>query len=145
MRRARSATPRAKLSVSGTPAGVQQALDAFTTFSRSAGLPSDAEWRFLVAIDEILANSISHGGCDGAIDLQFSLTKDRVTVEIVDSADVFDPLAAPAPDVTAPIEDRRPGGLGIAIVRGLMDRVVYERRAGRNQLTLTWRVPPHAH
>lgn len=145
MRRARSATPRAKLSVSGTAAGVQQALDAFTAFSRSVTLPSDAEWRFLVAIDEILANIISHGRRDGAIDLQFSLAKDLLKVEIADSADVFNPLLAPAPDLTAPIEDRRPGGLGIAIVRGLMDRVVYERRGGRNRLALTWRVPPHAH
>jgi serine/threonine-protein kinase RsbW len=140
MRRSRSTPARATLSVPGTAAGVRQALDAFTEFSRSVALPADRQWRFLVAMDEVLSNVISHGRHDAAIHLGFSLTKHLMKVEIVDSAEGFNPLLTPAPDMTAPLEDRRPGGLGIAIVRGLMDRVVYERRAGRNRLALTSRI-----
>lgn len=140
MRRGGSTPARARLSVPGTPAGVLQALDAFTEFGRSVALPPDHEWRFLVAMDEVLSNVVSHGRHDAAIDLGFSLTKHMLTVEIADSAEAFNPLSAPAPDLTAPLEGRRPGGLGIAIVRGLMDRVVYERRAGRNRLVLTSRI-----
>lgn len=142
IRRNRSASPRAKLSVSSTPDGVRQALEAFSGFSRSLALSPDAERRFLVAIDEILANIVTHARHDGPIGLQFSLTTNVLTVEIVDRADIFNPLMTAPPDVAAPLEARTPGGLGIAIVRGLMDRVVYERRAGRNRLTLTWRVRP---
>ena len=142
IRRNRSASSRVKRSVSGTPDGVRQALEAFSGFSRSLALSPDAEWRFLVAMDEILANIVTHARHDGPIGLQFSLTKHVLKVEIVDKADIFNPLMTAAPDLTAPLEARTPGGLGIAIVRGLMDRVVYERRAGKNRLELTWRLRP---
>ena len=53
-----------------------------------------------------------------------------------DDAEPFNPLDAPLPDTAAPLEGRQVGGLGIALVRHLMDGVVYERTGGRNRLVL---------
>lgn len=142
MRRKRSPSPRARLSVEATSDGVRHALDAFSQFCGSLELSSDAEWRFLVALDEILANIVAHAQPEDPIGLRFSLTKRELKVEVVDTADRFNPLTTAAPDLAGSLESRSPGGLGIAIVRGLMDRVEYQRRAGKNRLGLVWRVRP---
>lgn len=54
-----------------------------------------------------------------------------------DDTPSFDPLKVEAPDVTAELADRPVGGLGLLLVRELMDSVQYEQREGRNRLTLT--------
>jgi len=48
----------------------------------------------------------------------------------------FNPLDAPIPDITLPIEERRVGGLGIHLVRQFMDTLAYERRGERNYLLM---------
>ena len=57
-------------------------------------------------------------------------------IEIIDCGIPFDPLTLPKPDVNAPIEDRKIGGLGIYMMRKLMDKVNYKREQGKNILTL---------
>jgi len=131
-----------RVSVPGTPAGVSRAADAFEQFSAAQGLPDQARWRFLVALDEILSNVVRHGaaGSAAAIDLTFRVDADTARVEVVDTAPPFNPLSMPAPDTTARLEDRRPGGLGITLVQSLMDDVQYEWRDERNHLILTRRL-----
>jgi serine/threonine-protein kinase RsbW len=129
------------LSVPGTLPGVLQAVQAFEQFGRTHALSEGAAWRFLVALDEILSNIVRHGlaGRRDAIDLMFSIDGDDVAVEIIDAADAFNPMLAPPPDTSSPLEDRQPGGLGIAIVRRLMDDTRYERRNDRNHFIMRWR------
>jgi serine/threonine-protein kinase RsbW len=118
---------------------VAAALDAFCA---AEGVPPSVAWRLRVALDEVLANVLSHGGTGGRLPtLEVSLRRDADRVEIVvtDDGPAFDPLASPAPDVTLPLEARQPGGLGIALVRALIDEVHYERRDG-NVLTLRARL-----
>ena len=57
------------------------------------------------------------------------------TVEQFDGC-VFNPLLAPRPDTTSALLDRQPGGLGLLLVRRLMDETLYERRNDRNHLLL---------
>ncbi|MDQ1680371.1 MAG: serine/threonine-protein kinase RsbW [Frankiaceae bacterium] len=127
------------LSVPGTLPGVRQAVEAFEQFGRTNELPHGAVWRFLLALDEILSNSIRHGGGRQAIELTFSIDEAIVAVEIVDAADAFNPLLAPAPDTGGGLDERQPGGLGIFLVRELMDDTRYERRDERNHFTMRWR------
>lgn len=132
------------LSVPGTLRGVRQAAEAFEQFGRTHALSQAAAWRFPLALDEILSNIVRHGlrGRRGTIDLTFSVDDEFVAVEIVDTADAFNPLLAPPPDTTSPLGQRQPGGLGIALVRELMDDLGYERRHERNHFVMRWR--PHA-
>jgi len=129
------------VSVPGTPAGLRSAADAAVAFSARYGVPDRVRHGVLTALDEVLSNIVRYGlqGHGGSIDVVMRRDDDRVVVEISDSAVAFNPLRAPAPDTTAPLDTRRVGGLGIALVRALTDEVRYERRSGRNHLTLTWR------
>ena len=54
----------------------------------------------------------------------------------------YDPLSAPPPDLSRPLAERAPGGLGLFIVRKTMDAVDYRRDGDRNVLTLTKRLTP---
>ena len=59
---------------------------------------------------------------------------------VSDDGPEFDPLAAAEPDTALGVEERPVGGLGIALVRRLMDAVEYERRGGRNRLLMRRRL-----
>jgi serine/threonine-protein kinase RsbW len=133
------------LSVPGTPAGIDEAIGAFDCFGRTHGVPSHVVWRCKLALDEILSNIARHGSAAGTplIQVAFALGGDGVCLEIVDDLQPFNPLRAPAPDTAGTLESRKPGGLGIALVRQLMDDVKYERRDERNHFCLTVRTDGH--
>ena len=59
-----------------------------------------------------------------------------MVAEIIDNGRAFDPTAAPAPDLSLPLEQRDPGGLGIHLMRRMIDRVEYRRAGGENRLRL---------
>lgn len=129
------------VTVPGTREGVQSGKRALDAFVDAHGLPASARWRFQVALDEVLANIISHGGASD-VDLLFGLDDDVLSLEVTDRGAAFDPLQAAPPDTGAGLDDRRPGGLGIMLVRTLMDAVRYERRGAHNHLTMIWRLRP---
>jgi len=125
------------VTVPGTPAGVQQALDAIEALARRRGLAEDLRRKVLTALDEVLSN-IARQGAPGLIVLTVTSAAPRLDIEVSDAGDPFDPLARPVPDTTAGLDERQPGGLGIMLVRRLADDVRYERLDGRNRLTMTW-------
>jgi len=116
---------------------VEQVADSLGAFCAEERLPHEAAWRLRVALDEIVANIVSYGKTGGlaALDVWFRRLGDVVEVTIEDDGPAFDPLARPAPDLGLPLEARTPGGLGIALVRALMDDVRYAR-TNRNVLTI---------
>jgi serine/threonine-protein kinase RsbW len=126
------------LTVPGTLTGVRLAIVAFEQFGRTHDLPRAVEWRILLALDEMLSNVARHGtpGDTAHVDLTFTLDAGVVTVEIEDSGPPFNPLDAPPPDTTSALDSRQPGGLGIALVRSLMDETMYERRENRNYFVM---------
>jgi serine/threonine-protein kinase RsbW len=131
------------LSVPGTSSGVREAILAFEQFGRAHQVSRETGWRVQLALDEILSNVVRHGAPAAlAIEMTFSLEAGRVSVEIVDATAAFNPLLAPPPDTVSPLESREPGGLGITLVRRLMDETLYERRNGRNHFIM--RCGPHA-
>jgi serine/threonine-protein kinase RsbW len=91
-----------------------------------------------VALDEVLSNVVRHGsaaGTVGPIAVELDVLGSRIEVVVTDDAPAFNPLEVQAPDASVSLEDRPLGGLGIALVKALMDEVTYERRDGRNRLT----------
>src|SRR5262245_60311929 len=114
--------------ISATEGGVNLAIEAFARFSEAGGVPPEVRRRCQLALDEVLSNVVRHGlaGRSGDIHLGFRRTADQVVVEIEDPAPAFNPLELERPDVTAPLEHRQAGGLGIALIKDLMDDVWYE-------------------
>jgi len=122
-------------------------LPALTRFLRefwsAAGLPAAEALCFELALEELFTNVVRHGAPGGpppAVELSLALAGPRLTMTLADDGPAFDPLALPQPDVGAALEDRPVGGLGVFLVRQMMDTVSYRRAGPRNELCLTKRV-----
>jgi serine/threonine-protein kinase RsbW len=91
------------------------------------------------AVDELACNTIVHGyrGRAGSIEVEVWREGSRLAVRLRDQAPPFDPATAPAPNLALPLEQRRPGGLGIAMSRQLTDAISHRVMPdGGNELTL---------
>jgi serine/threonine-protein kinase RsbW/sigma-B regulation protein RsbU (phosphoserine phosphatase) len=136
------------LSVPGTSQGVQQALDALAALTAAHGISKAVSWPVEVSLDEVMANVVGHAlegrGEAATVDLELRLDlgvePPLCEMMVVDDGPEFDPLSVPEPDRALGIEERPIGGLGMTLVRRLMDEVEYERRDGRNRLRLRRRL-----
>ncbi len=93
-----------------------------------------------LALEEAVANVILYAypeGTQGDVDITTTVADGVLTFIIADEGVPFDPTQKEEADVTLGLEERPIGGLGIFLVRQIMDTVGYERREGRNILTLT--------
>lgn len=128
-----------RMSVGADPGGVREVNAAFAGFAEAHGLPADVRRSLNVAIDELLANALSHGqtGRDPcSVTVEVELDQERVKVIVTDDGTPFDPFERDPPDTTLPVEERPIGGLGIHLVGQLMDQVSYQRRDGHNVVVL---------
>lgn len=123
--------------------------ERFTDFANAEleamGCPMKAQLQIDTAIDEILANvaSYAYGEGTGTVSLMIRMENDpkMAVIRFTDGGIPFNPLETNIPDTTAlPADDRPIGGLGIFLVRKLMDDVAYEHRDGKNILTLKKRI-----
>ncbi|HKA30429.1 MAG TPA: ATP-binding protein [Candidatus Binatia bacterium] len=96
-----------------------------------------------VALDEALSNVVRHGFADAEpheITVVLTLATDELQVAIEDDGHSFNPLTAPRADLDSPVEERRVGGVGVHLIRELMDHVHYERVNSRNRLVMVKRL-----
>ena len=68
--------------------------------------------------------------------VRLDIDADSVAAEVIDNGRPFDPTSAPPPDLSLPLEQRPPGGLGIHLMRELMDGLDYRRSGDSNILRL---------
>lgn len=108
-------------------------LDAIERWLGDHGVPMAQAASIMIAFDEILSNIVDHGR--GTIDVAIGITDTVMHATVSDDGPRFDPLARAAPDTDAGLDDRAIGGLGIHLVRTMMDDVAYHYRNGRNRLT----------
>jgi serine/threonine-protein kinase RsbW len=122
-----------------TAEGVARVTAAFDAFAEERKLSPLLIGSVQVVLDELLSNTVKAGypaGGPGTIEATFDVADGRLHVTLTDDGIEFDPLAREDPDLAAPIEERPIGGLGIYLVKQLMDDVAYERRDGWNRLRL---------
>ena len=113
--------------------------DGLERIGAKLGVPGKPLMQLQVALDEVASNVIKYGWPDGGNhELRVRITgqQDRIEVEIVDDGREFDPRLAP-PSEPQPAGRRQPGGLGIHLVKQLVDRLDYERVGGRNRTVMT--------
>lgn len=137
--------PDFQMSIGADRRDVATVTAAFAAFAERNGLPPAVRRDLLVALDELLANCVSHGlagRSDGEVRVEASVADDRLRVTLSDNGRPFDPLARPAPDTTLSVEERPIGGLGIHLVRQLMDTVRYQRIGDRNVIELVKHLTP---
>jgi anti-sigma regulatory factor (Ser/Thr protein kinase) len=117
----------------------------FADFADSHALPTAVRRSVNVALDELLTNTVNYGflkRSDGALSIEVDLQPDRLTLTLIDNGAPFDPWIRIAPDTTLSMESRRIGGLGIHLVKKMMDESRYEYRDGKNIVVLVKQVLP---
>lgn len=113
------------------------------SFAEAAQLSPTARNAFDLALVEWVTNVISYAYEDAGehwIVIRFLVGAGQARAEVEDDGREFNPLTRPPVDTNAPLEQRGIGGLGVHLVRQLMDSVAYRREADRNILTMTRRV-----
>jgi sigma-B regulation protein RsbU (phosphoserine phosphatase) len=95
-----------------------------------------------LAAEEIFTNCVRHNVDGiGEIEVRLRLEGNELAMSVTDfGAPPFDFEHAPAPDINQPLDARKPGGLGVHLVKTMMDRVEYEYDDGKSTITLFKRV-----
>lgn len=122
--------------------------DGLLGFCRDHAVNEDAAHDLLLAVEEAVSNTIKYGYDDRAphtIRVTAVVEENHVVAEIEDDGREFNPLNVPAPDLSLPVDQRPIGGLGIYLLRTVMDSVDYRRDGSRNVLTLAKRAEPQRH
>jgi anti-sigma regulatory factor (Ser/Thr protein kinase) len=102
-------------------------------------LPQKCLFEINLGLDELFTNIISYGFEDGIEhQIKFSLAKDKETlvVQVEDDGVPFNPLEAAGPEVSQDLDSIDIGGLGIHLVKKMMDEIDYQRVEGRNRVIL---------
>lgn len=112
---------------------IEQVSDAF-------GVAPDVVFQLNLALDEALANSVNYAyGADGNGEIVLEASKDdeNIVFRLIDSGSPFDPTGEGEDvDTTSSAEERPIGGLGIFLIKQMMDEVSYERNGDENILIM---------
>jgi anti-sigma regulatory factor (Ser/Thr protein kinase) len=136
-----SAARTAEIVIRNDMAELADLRDSLEQIGAELGVPGKPLMQLQVALDEIASNVIKYGWPDDGnhkLFVRITGRRGRIKIEIVDDGREFDPRDAPAPE-PPPAGRRRPGGLGIHMVKQLVDRLEYERVGGRNRTVMTKR------
>ncbi len=128
-------------------AALEKINAAAEEFGRAANWSDDLVFQVCLVLEEVAVNIVKHGygdaqssGSREAIEISLSSQPGNLKIEITDGGRSFNPLTeSPEPDLDAKLEDRPIGGLGVYLVRTMMDTMDYRRSDGKNHLTLTKR------
>jgi anti-sigma regulatory factor (Ser/Thr protein kinase) len=130
------------------PADLARVAD-LRRFVREAARAADASVMCLEdlvqAVDEAATNAIIHGyrGEEGWLEVGAAVDGEEFVVTLEDAAPDFDPTSCPEPDLTIPPMARRPGGMGVHLIRESTDRLDYRPRpGGGNILTMVRTLRP---
>jgi anti-sigma regulatory factor (Ser/Thr protein kinase) len=108
-------------------------------FGEAVGLSSKDLFQITLALDEIFTNIVTYGFKDAGqhtINFDLSLKNNLLEIRVEDDGSPFNPLSVAPPDLNCPLDQRKVGGLGVLLVRKMMDDIQYHRCCGRNILIL---------
>jgi serine/threonine-protein kinase RsbW len=114
-------------------------IEPLSDCAEAQGFGKEKIGRIELAVEEALVNVFRYAYPEspGDVEMVCRSEGERFAVEIIDSGIPFDATAMPVPDMTEGDQEREPGGLGIFLMKKMMDEVQYRREKDRNILTLT--------
>ena len=130
---------RVEITLKNDMAEIGRLAERVLAFGREHDLPEALVWELRLVLEEVVTNIISYGYDDQAghaIVVSLVNSEQDITLSVSDDARPFNLLEHPVPDLEIPLEDRPVGGLGIHMVRRIMDEVDYNRTAGRNRVVM---------
>jgi serine/threonine-protein kinase RsbW len=121
------------------PDDLSRVTEEAVRFIEARGAGDRAVYIVNLTIEEMGTNILKYGYDDTAIHeilLRLQLVPEALLLVLEDDGHEFNPVQAPEPDLNRPAEDRAPGGLGIHLIRKLVEQMDYMRCGGRNRLTV---------
>jgi len=128
-----------ELSVKNRVDEIARVNQSFNAFAERHNIPAAVRRKMNAVFEELLNNIVSYAYRDEGehtIDLRVELSSNRLAVTITDDGRPFNPFMSAVPNITVSLEEREPGGLGIHLVRNMMDEVSYRRRTNKNVVIL---------
>ncbi len=131
-------TARVDLKIAPSHEQLELIPAAVEEFAERDNWPPDLVFKLNLVLEELGVNIVNYSGATGDIEISLVSDSERVTVEIADDGRPFNPLEdLDSPDISAPLGERPIGGLGVHIVRTMMDEMRYSREDGKNKLAMT--------
>ena len=121
-------------------AEIESLTEAILSYYRDSGIAEAVCYDVWLALEEAISNTIKYGYEDQqghTIHVRAGMEQKGLFLEIEDDAKAFNPLEAPGPDFSLPVEEKPIGRLGIYLLRSVMNQVEYKRTASKNILRMT--------
>jgi serine/threonine-protein kinase RsbW len=130
--------PPFDIKVLATPEAISELTDKVLDFLREQQVDARAAHHVALAVEELVMNLGTHGNCrDQPARIKLVVEQALVKAEIADTGPPFDPRQIADPNISAPLEERPIGGLGLYLVRQLSRSFDYKRQKGRNVTTFS--------
>ncbi len=136
--------PTQRLTLANDPADLVKLTLAAQAFLDEQGVPADVGDTTQLALEEIVTNVIKYAYDDDAphrVEVSMAREDGVIVLCVEDDGRPFDPLQTPPPALDEPVEERSIGGLGIHLVRQLVDQLSYERVGDRNRVEMRIALP----
>ncbi len=117
------------LEIGADTAHLEAIGDIIRKTSRAAGFKENEVRALELAVDELVSNAIVHGykrNPEGRIALKISIIKNGIVIVLEEQGRVFDPLKIAEPNLNARLIERKIGGLGLYIMRKIVDVIYYQ-------------------
>jgi anti-sigma regulatory factor (Ser/Thr protein kinase) len=137
-------TPMATLTVPAQFASLTRGTAFVVAYATAAGFPPARVREIELAVEEVLSNICRYAYGDATGEVEIRCTQDatqHLLIEFIDTGRPFNILTLPPPDLTAAVDQRQVGGLGILLIRAMADTVTYCRDGNRNMLRLAVQLP----
>ena len=129
-----------ELCVAPQTCAISRLIDWLQSCCRAERLADEFTMKVALALEEAVVNAITHGFAGlpppHRITVRLDIGAAALVAEIVDNGRPFDPTSAPDPDLAPPLAERDLGGLGVHLMRNMVDRIAYRRADGNNILRL---------
>ena len=129
-----------QLTVNAQTSELSKVLAFADTILEEAGCSAKTKMQIDIAIEEIFVNIATYAypseGGQAVIEIETDKNGKIVKITFEDQGVPYNPLENEDPDITLPAEERPIGGLGIFMVKNIMDEVSYEYADGKNRLTI---------
>jgi anti-sigma regulatory factor (Ser/Thr protein kinase) len=134
---------RLTLRLTNSLAELPRSAEAVDAFCVRHDIASSVGFAINVSLEELLSNTMAYGyDDDGSHEIIVRIWRDDadLVVDLTDDARPFDPTRFPPPDLETPLLEREIGGLGIHLVRRMMDHMEYRRDGQQNHVRLRKRI-----
>jgi serine/threonine-protein kinase RsbW len=134
------------LELAGTADQLSVLMQFAQNFRRDEALSDGDAFALELVLEELFMNVAMHGSAGRAappgVVVTLATTGPELLIVLEDDGTPFDPLTAPPPDITASLDERPIGGLGLYLIQELMDHVDYQLVNGRNRIQLRKTLTP---